>query len=178
MTVEQDKKLRTAQIIQILIERDGDLCQFYDCPGPRDKFTDENFRSIDHVKPRSKGGTDTLDNYVMMHFKCNNKKGDREYLPDGTLEPLPTREPKSTVVKRDPCETCFEGRGLLKGEICDVCGSGPQPSTAPAYAQKTPKECSHSGEDHCWKCYLGFVERESALACIIKDAVEDLIKGN
>lgn len=175
MTTEQKKK-KQAEIVEALIQRDGDFCQFYDCPFDRYKFTEDNFRTIDHVIPRSKGGEDNLDNYVLMHFKCNNKKGDRLYLPDGTLEPLPYREPKSTVVKRDPCDTCFEGRALLRGEICPICGSEPQPKNAPAYAKKTPKDCTHSGEDHCWLCYLGFVERESAISVIINDAVESLMK--
>lgn len=175
MKTEQ-KKMRQAEVIQELIARDGDFCSFYDCPGDRYKFTNENFRTIDHHVPRSKGGTDDMENYRLMHFKCNNKKSDRLYLEDGTLEPLPYREPKNKTVKRDPCETCYEGRLLLKGELCPVCGISPMPASAPAYSQKRPKDCSHAGEDHCWACYLGFAEREDAITNIIKEAVETLIK--
>lgn len=31
----------------------------------------------DHIMPRSKGGTDELDNLAPMCVKCNNKKGDK-----------------------------------------------------------------------------------------------------
>ena len=32
--------------------------------------------TIDHVKPRSKGGTDDEDNLVVACFPCNQRKGD------------------------------------------------------------------------------------------------------
>lgn len=161
MSEGQKKRAKTAEVIQALIERDGDFCQFYDCPFDRYEFTKTNFRTIDHVIPRAAGGTDTMDNYVLMHFKCNNKKGSRLYREDGTLEPLPEREPKSTVVKRPPCETCNEGRILLEGEVCPDCGSGPQPLKFPKYKQRSPKECDHK-VFFCWACTLGFTPRADA----------------
>ena len=33
--------------------------------------------SIDHITPRSKGGTDSLDNYVTACWRCNDKMGNR-----------------------------------------------------------------------------------------------------
>lgn len=36
-------------------------------------------RTIDHVLPKSKGGTSHLDNLVLACFACNNKKGNRSY---------------------------------------------------------------------------------------------------
>lgn len=33
--------------------------------------------TIDHVQPRSKGGTDTWDNLVACCFRCNNTKSDK-----------------------------------------------------------------------------------------------------
>lgn len=35
--------------------------------------------TIDHVKPRSKGGESRLDNYVLACVQCNSTKGDKEY---------------------------------------------------------------------------------------------------
>jgi 5-methylcytosine-specific restriction endonuclease McrA len=37
----------------------------------------EMFLEIDHIKPTSKGGTDTLDNKQALCQKCNNKKSDK-----------------------------------------------------------------------------------------------------
>ncbi|ASZ74931.1 HNH endonuclease [Rhodococcus phage Trina] len=156
--IVEEQKLRQAQIVELLIKRDGDFCQFYDCPGDRYKFTDDNFRTIDHVLPRSKGGTDTMDNYVLMHFKCNNKKSDRLYLEDGTLEPLPYREPKNKVVKRAPMSCCNEGRNLSRDEICETCGMLPQPYSFPKWAQRDSKDCDHSMY-HCKWCIIGIYER-------------------
>ena len=33
--------------------------------------------TIDHVQPKSRGGTDTWENLVACCFRCNNQKGDR-----------------------------------------------------------------------------------------------------
>lgn len=155
------EKMRAAEIVQALISRDGDKCQFPGCKDPYN-FSNSNIRTIDHVIPRSKGGPDSMSNFALMHRVCNNIKSDREYLPDGTLEPLNRKPEKIKVEKRPPCDTCFEGRALLAGEVCEVCGSDPQPKNFPKYMQRTPKECDH--DDHfCWACNLGFVERKSVL---------------
>ncbi|QLF83348.1 HNH endonuclease [Rhodococcus phage NiceHouse] len=155
------KRLKTAETIEALIERDGDFCQFNECPYDRYVFTNSNFRTIDHVIPRSAGGEDDMSNYVLMHFKCNNKKGSRLYLEDGRLEPLPFKEPKSKVVKRPPTECCNEGRSLDKDEICDTCGSLPQPYAFPKWAQMDSKDCDHS-IFHCKWCVIGLYERTPA----------------
>lgn len=40
--------------------------------------TDKNeFFTVDHVVPKSKGGKNSFDNCVCSCFQCNNKKGDR-----------------------------------------------------------------------------------------------------
>lgn len=47
--------------------------------------------TIDHIKPKSKGGANTLDNYQPMCYTCNQKKSD-------TYEPVlcsaPTPQPQ------------------------------------------------------------------------------------
>ena len=155
--------LRTKEAVELLLERDGLKCQLYFCKEPYD-FTDPNNPlTIDHVIPRAAGGGDELENLVLSHRRCNNKKADRLYLEDGTLEPLPFREPKSTVVKRDPCETCYEGRLLIDNESCPICGLGPMPAKFPKYRQRTPKECDHF-QNFCWSCTLGFTPRKNGMA--------------
>jgi len=52
-----------------IIKRDGHICQYCgDTVGPM---------TVDHVKPKSYGGTDTWENMVCACEYCNNKKGDR-----------------------------------------------------------------------------------------------------
>lgn len=51
-----------------IYERDGHKCQY--CGSTR-KLT------IDHIVPKSKGGTDDWDNLVVACSSCNIKKGDR-----------------------------------------------------------------------------------------------------
>lgn len=158
--------INRADALAFVIQRDGDYCTYPGCKHPT-KFTPDNPRTLDHDIARANGGEDDVSNLRIMHQRCNNQKGDRQWIIDANgqrvLEPIPYREPKSTVIKRDPCDTCFEGRALLAGEICPTCGSGPQPLTFPNYAKREPKDCNHSST-HCWYCILGFVERTPASA--------------
>jgi hypothetical protein len=156
-----------------LRKRDGDQCMFPGCERPLDDPSDIN--TIDHIYPQflaaqdgwTRDQVDHLSNLQILHKSCNTIKGHQ--LPDENgqflitrREPKPVKGPRPTI-----CGTCYSGRILLIGEICSDCNSGPQPVSAPSAYQKTPKECSHSGHDHCWMCYLGFVERGSALQNII-----------
>ncbi len=52
-----------------VLHRDKYTCQY--CGEHRHDLT------IDHIVPRSKGGTDTWDNVVAACLKCNVRKGDR-----------------------------------------------------------------------------------------------------
>jgi 5-methylcytosine-specific restriction endonuclease McrA len=52
-----------------LMHRDSYMCQY--CSEKRHDLT------IDHVIPRSRGGTDTWENVVAACLKCNVKKGNR-----------------------------------------------------------------------------------------------------
>jgi 5-methylcytosine-specific restriction endonuclease McrA len=51
-----------------VLRRDGHRCQY--C-GDRDALT------IDHVLPRSRGGSDTWENLVAACARCNSRKGNR-----------------------------------------------------------------------------------------------------
>lgn len=61
-----------------LRERDGDLCQLclkridFDIPA-RDPMS----RSVDHINPRSNGGSDDPNNLWLTHLVCNQRKGSR-----------------------------------------------------------------------------------------------------
>jgi len=65
-----------------LRDRDGDMCPMCEQPmlferpeGMGDRSWFKNMATIDHIVARSEGGTNALDNLVLMHGKCNRKKG-------------------------------------------------------------------------------------------------------
>lgn len=55
----------------ILIKRYGERCMNPDCAGS------DSILTIDHVKPVSKGGTNTMDNVQILCYSCNRRKGNR-----------------------------------------------------------------------------------------------------
>lgn len=84
-----------AKFGKALAERDGMTCRYCGCPviEPKaaksiwDRFSNYSVRcklmsvakyaTVDHVIPRSKGGTDGLENLVIACPHCNRKKGAR-----------------------------------------------------------------------------------------------------
>ncbi len=54
-----------------LMERDAQTCQYCGRPGKRTELT------VDHVVPRSQGGTHSWDNVVLACMSCNLRKGNR-----------------------------------------------------------------------------------------------------
>ena len=124
--------------------------------------------TFDHWIPTARGGSNKLGNIELMHKRCNAVKSDVMPNEDGTL-PLAARR-LTRQERRDGrptyCDLCESGRILLIGETCELCGSGPQPAVAPKALQVQPKECDHD-TNHCWMCFLGFVERKSALESIL-----------
>ena len=54
-----------------LINNGGAVCGI--CGKP---ITDMKDCTIDHIKPRAKGGTTTIENCQLAHRECNLKKGD------------------------------------------------------------------------------------------------------
>lgn len=166
--------LSRQETIQILAERDGYVCMFPDCTEPLDD-DGKHMVTLDHIYPQALAKANgwsleqinDISNLQLMGKNCNARKG--HLVPDenGVL-PVKAHAPKIAKSERPAiCETCYSGRLLFIGEECYDCGSGPQPAAAPKATQKTPKECSHAGYDHCWMCYLGFVERGSALNNLI-----------
>lgn len=70
-----------AQRFEIL-ERDGFKCRY--CG----KKTSETELEVDHIRPRSKGGSDAPSNLTTTCRDCNRGKGDRIIEPPGTWESL------------------------------------------------------------------------------------------
>lgn len=152
------------EIVDILRKRDGFAC--YLCPEP---YTEELGPTIDHVKPLSKGGTWDLDNLKLAHRKCNQEKGDREFI-NGVLEPknrrIGYRERKQSKqqVLDAFCELCYSGRLLLPEEVCPECDR--EAVAFPWTLKKEPKNCDHS-TFWCWICSIGVYERKPAILDII-----------
>ena len=173
------KMMTRDERIDALVAIYGLKCFFPGCDKPltREEVT------FDHWwVPQSQGGTWEIDNLRLMHKRCNAIKGDRIPNADGTLPPLKrevslaNRRAVRRVVRPEVCETCNSGRDLGPEDICDVCGSLPQPYNFPRWAQMRPKECPHSGPWHCWMCTLGFIEREAAIIDVLNgDELDEAI---
>ena len=165
-------------ILAALIERDGLICVYPNEEHPvslEDTGPDEV--TIDHRHPQAwclkNGWTDEqiwdMSNLQILCRRHNARKGDRLYRDDGTLEPR-TRDLKIKIPRPEHCDVCESGRLLLDGEVCEYCGSHPQPLSFPKYAQRRPKECDHSIY-HCFMCVVGFVPRVPASATAFGDEV-------
>lgn len=144
--------------MEYILVRDGCRCSIPGCQTPT-VFSKNDMPTLDHIVPTSKGGPDNSLNWAVAHRSCNNHKGDRLVLPDGTLEPKPFKEPKKKTDRKKPCEKCWEGRNLGPNDVCSVCGMTAMPQPFPRYRQRTPKECDHN-EYFCWSCLLGFSDRK------------------
>lgn len=85
-----------------LLHRDNYTCQY--CGDRRHDLT------IDHIVPRSKGGTDSWDNVVAACLKCNVKKGDRT--------PNQANMALHVVPRRPPSHVYFEiSKHSISGEF-------------------------------------------------------------
>ena len=64
----------------------GKACDWDDCETTSEGYfiAGNNYPSIDHVVPLSKGGTHTMDNVRLAHRGCNTRKGNK-YIPIGKI---------------------------------------------------------------------------------------------
>jgi 5-methylcytosine-specific restriction endonuclease McrA len=60
---------------QLLLEY-GSCCYWCRKEFPMEKLT------IDHLKPKSKGGSNNLENLRLACFECNNSRGNSLFPPD------------------------------------------------------------------------------------------------
>jgi 5-methylcytosine-specific restriction endonuclease McrA len=70
MTPKQ-KRTKKAQLIRDY----GSLCWWCECCLPPEKLT------LDHLKPKSRGGSNSLENLRLACFSCNNSRGNSLYPP-------------------------------------------------------------------------------------------------
>ncbi len=76
-----------------IIWRDDSQCQY--CT----KYFEEDKLTIDHVKPRSRGGKNTWLNLVTACKKCNQKKGNKTPEEANMFLLKPPKEPKPNIFK-------------------------------------------------------------------------------
>ncbi len=70
------KQIRGRQITK-LMARDGSLCQLCKtCLNRHIKDeSDDDYITLDHIIPISKGGTDIFSNMRLTHQRCNRRRG-------------------------------------------------------------------------------------------------------
>jgi 5-methylcytosine-specific restriction endonuclease McrA len=69
---------RRRKVVRKLIRRFGDICSYCRVPlepEPSDGILGPTTRTVDHVVPRSLGGTHNLANLVLSCSRCNGAKG-------------------------------------------------------------------------------------------------------
>lgn len=168
MQQEEQGKIKTkAELVVEVGEEWGFWCFLCE-----EEFSDEDPPTIDHWRALSRGGTWDVSNLRLMHRRCNALKSDTMPIDDYTVI-IKSRDPRSRrrAEKREGrpihCELCFSGRALNIGEQCGLCGSGPQPSTAPRTLQTSPSQCDHDIW-HCRECFVDNPElRQSSIVRII-----------
>lgn len=169
MTLQSDarsEKLSRAEIIAVLIERDGDECRY--CH--RDFSQRE--RTIDHVYPQARAREDgwtfeqiwDLSNLALACKPCNAKKGDQLLDENGQI---PSRRERTFRYRRDKraqrtdaCTACDNGHNLFINEVCSACGCDAQ--RFPRSAKVKANECDHA-ITWCWACCIGVIERTGAI---------------
>lgn len=68
--VKKKPKISRRCVRQRLLRNQKNKCLYCEC------YLDVRSMTLDHMVPRSKGGTNTFDNLAAACSKCNNKKGD------------------------------------------------------------------------------------------------------
>lgn len=169
---DEPERLTRREIINALVERDGDEC-FY-C---HRAFNDDRPETIDHWIPRSRarelGWTESeiwaLTNLRLSCKPCNAKKGNLVPNEDGSI-PKHERGARRRAIKRagrpEVCPVCESGRKLGPDEECASCGSGPMPEKFPRWAKVKVAECDHS-DFWCWMCSIGIIERVPAIVDVL-----------
>lgn len=70
-----------------IYDRDGWMCQICHGAVPRDvPITSDWSATLDHIVPRSRGGTDDADNLRTAHRWCNSVRGDLSHYTDADLQ--------------------------------------------------------------------------------------------
>lgn len=178
-------KIKRSELVAQLVARDGLVCAYPGCEDLLDlKATGSKEVTIDHIEPvswcREQGWTEDeiwdLTNLALQHKRCNAKKSNLRYLPDGTLPETKSSRFKYRRQKRaerpEICTSCAAGRNLGPDEVCASCGSGPQPERFPRWAKVPSSECDHALFWCAW-CSIGVIERPAAVDLAVLQSESD-----
>jgi hypothetical protein len=174
--MKERAKVPRSELVALLVERDGLICQYPGDEHELDLSVVEGPRepTIDHWFPqwygKENGWTSEqvwgLANLKLMCKAHNAKKGDRIPNEDGTLPVRVTRTFKFRRQKRaeraEICTTCDAGRKLGPSEVCASCSSGPMPERFPRWAKARSSECDHELFWCAW-CSIGIIPRVPAV---------------
>jgi len=94
-------------IINTLIIRDGDFCQI--CGR---LFSDISPPEIDHIQPKSNGGSDLIENLQLLHSICNRKKGGKKF-----IRPVQGEHPNSLQKASNLSQNILEKANLFKKDL-------------------------------------------------------------
>ena len=94
--VEIPRRLRKHVTNAILFARDNYRCQY--CSRHRNDLGRRDRLTRDHVKPISRGGTNSWDNVVTACTKCNARKGNRLPMECGMYPKSTPKEPRYVVM--------------------------------------------------------------------------------
>ena len=94
--VEIPRRLRRHVTNTILFARDNYRCQY--CGKHRDDLNRRDCLTRDHVKPISRGGSNSWDNVVTACTKCNARKGNRLPMECGMYPKATPKEPRYVVM--------------------------------------------------------------------------------
>lgn len=76
---------QTLAMREAIVKRDGPNCWLCGLPfAPREKPT------LDHITPKSRGGSHALANLKLAHYSCNTKRGNEVRNTRGVVRPAPT----------------------------------------------------------------------------------------
>lgn len=110
-------------LIDLLFHKEGGRCR-YCSRAVRKNYYSETYEfddaTIDHIVPKSKGGTNDRDNLALSCRACNHAKGDRD-LNEFMADPRPASErPSTAAVRRRLRRMGIDTSGTIPTEYSDA----------------------------------------------------------
>ena len=89
----------------------------------RHQFIEKRMATVDHIIPLSRGGSDTIDNYVTACWECNLKYREKTF-DEGKPKPLPINK-KAAKLNWDGFSSLYLKLNKNKDEWTKLLQSGP-----------------------------------------------------
>lgn len=112
-------------------------CRYCGVDVRRRSFGEKRFATeatIDHIVPRSKGGSEDMENLALACNYCNGKKGNLDLAEFLACNPQPYSAPKASVfIPPIPPEAMHRAYKAVKGTLAAAIASGEVESDGSAY---------------------------------------------